>query len=70
MNIDLVKQKIESNINKKVIVTVYGLRNKVSRYEGVLYKTYPNIFSIIYNGVEKSFSYNEYITGDIKIKFL
>ena len=70
MNIDLVKQKIESNINKKVIVTVYGLRNKVSRYEGVLYKTYPNIFSIIYDGVEKSFSYNEYITGDIKIKFL
>lgn len=70
MNIDLVKQKIESNINKKVIVTVYGLRNKVSRYEGFLYKTYPNIFSIIYNGVEKSFSYNEYITGDIKIKFL
>lgn len=70
MNIDLVKQKIESNLNKKVIVTVYGLRNKVSRYEGILYKTYPNIFSIIYDGVEKSFSYNEYITGDIKIKFL
>lgn len=70
MNIDIVKQKIESNLNKKVIVSVYGLRNKVSRYEGILYKTYPNIFSIIYDGVEKSFSYNEYITGDVKIKFL
>ena len=70
MNIDLVRQKIESNLNKKVIVSVYGLRNKVSRYEGILYKTYPNIFSIISDGVEKSFSYNEYITGDVKIKFL
>ena len=70
MNIDLVRQKIESNLNKKVIITVHGLRNRVSRYEGFLYKTYPNIFTIIYDGVEKSFSYNEYITGDVKIRFL
>ncbi len=70
MNIELVKNKIESNINKKVVVTVYGMRNKISRYEGVLYKTYPNIFTILCNGVEKSFSYNDYITGYIKIKLL
>ena len=70
MNIDLVKSKIEKNLNKKVVVTVYGMRNKVNRYEGMLYKTYPNIFSIIYEGSEKSFSYNDYITGDIKIKFI
>ena len=70
MNIDLDRQKIESNLNKRVVVTVYGLRNKINRYEGTLYKTYPNIFSIIYEGVEKSFSYNDYITGDIKIKFI
>ena len=70
MNIDLVRQRIESNLNKRVIVTVYGLRNKINRYEGTLYKTYPNIFSIIYEGIEKSFSYNDYITGDIKIKFI
>ena len=70
MNIDIVRQKIESNLNKKVIVTVYGLRNKVSRYEGILYKTYPNIFSIMEDGIEKSFSYNDYIMGDIKIKIL
>ncbi len=70
MNIDLVKNKLEANLNKKVIVTVYGLRNKISRYEGILYKIYPNIFTIMYNGNEKSFTYNEYITGDIKIKFI
>ena len=56
MNIDLVKNKILNNLNKKVVVTVYGMRNKINRYEGVLYKVYPNIFSIIYDGVEKSFS--------------
>ena len=70
MNINLIKEKINNNLNKKVIVTVYGMRNKVTRYEGVLYKTYPNIFSILEDGGEKSFSYNDYIIGDIKIKFL
>ena len=70
MNIDIVKNKIASNLNKKVVVTVYGLRNKITRYEGILYKTYPNIFTILYEGNEKSFTYNEYITGDIKIKFI
>lgn len=70
MNIDIVKNKILNNLNRRVIVTVYGLRNKINRYEGILYKVYPNIFSIIENGVEKSFSYNDYIIGDIKIKFL
>ena len=70
MNINLVKSIIEKNLNKEVVIVVYGLRNKVSRYRGVLYKTYPNLFSIIENGVEKSFSYNDYITGDIKIKYI
>ena len=70
MNIDIVRQKINENLNKKVSVTVYGLRSKISRYEGILYKTYPNIFSIIEGGVEKSFSYNDYIKGDVKIKYL
>lgn len=70
MNIDIVRQKINENLNKRVRVTVYGLRNKISRYEGILYKTYPNIFSIMEDGVEKSFSYNDYIIGDVKIKYL
>ncbi len=70
MNIDLVRNKIESQLNKKVVITVYGMRNKISRYEGILYKTYPNIFTIMNDGVEKSFSYNDYITGNIKLRVL
>ena len=70
MNLDLVRNKIKDNLNRKVIVTVYGLRNRINRYEGILYKAYPNIFSILEDGKEKSFSYNDYITGDIKIKYL
>ena len=70
MNIDIVKNRINNNLNKKVRITVYGLRNKISRYEGILYKTYNNIFSIMTEDGEKSFSYNDYITGDIKVRLL
>lgn len=70
MNIDNIKNELQNNLNKKVLVTVHGMRNRTSRYEGVLYKLYPNIFSIITDDGEKSFSYNEYITGEVKIKYL
>ena len=70
MNINLIKDELASNLNRKVIVTVYGLRNKINRYEGILYKMYPNIFTILCDGMEKSFSYIDYITGDIKIKII
>ena len=69
MNLDTVKDNITKNIGKKVIVTVYGMRNKVNKYEGVLYKVYPNIFSIMTKKKKKSFSYNEYITGEVKIRY-
>ena len=69
MNLDAVKDNITKNIGKKVVVTVYGMRNKINKYEGVFYKVYPNIFSIMTDYGEKSFSYNEYITGEVKIRY-
>ena len=70
MNINIIKEQIAKNIGKKVIISVYGLRNKVNKYEGSIYKLYPNIFTILYNNEEKSFNYRDVITGDIKIKYL
>lgn len=70
MNSENVKNMIESNLGRKVKITVYGMRNKKDYYEGNLYKVYPNIFTIIYNGEEKSFSYRDVITKDINIKYL
>lgn len=70
MNINLIKNEIREKINSKVLVSVYGMRNRVNRYEGVIYKVYPNIFTIMENGEEKSFPYRDIITGDVKIKYL
>ena len=70
MNQNIIKEKIAKNINKRVLISVYGLRNKVNRYEGVIYKIYPNIFTILINNEEKSFNYRDVITGEVKIKYL
>ena len=70
MNLNQVKEKIANNLNKDVIVSVYGLRNRVDRFEGKLYKTYPNIFTVLIRGEEKSFTYRDIITGEVKIKYL
>lgn len=70
MNINLVKEEIKNNINRKVNISVYGLRNRINRYEGVIYKMYPNLFTVLVNGEEKSFNYRDVITGEVKIKYL
>ena len=70
MNINIVKEEISKNINKKVSIAVYGLRNRVNRYEGIIYKMYPNLFTVLVNGEEKSFTYRDVITGEVKIKYL
>ncbi len=70
MNLNIIKDQISKSLNKKVLVSVYGLRNRVDRYEGTLYKMYPNIFTILINGEEKSFTYRDVITGEVKLKYL
>ena len=70
MNINIVKEEIKSKINRKVSISVFGLRNRVNRYEGVIYKVYPNIFTVLIDDEEKSFTYRDVITGEVKIKYL
>lgn len=69
MNPDFVKEEIIKHHNKKVHITVYGMRGKTNSYTGLIKGIYPNIFTIKDNNSEKSFSYSDIITGDIKIKY-
>lgn len=70
MNINFIKDEITRKLNSKVSISVYGLRNRVNRYEGVLYKVYPSIFTVLIGNEEKSFTYRDVITGEVKIKYL
>lgn len=46
------------------------MRGKTSEYKGRIHAVYPNLFTIINNNQEKSFTYRDIITGDIKIKYM
>lgn len=70
MNIEFIKNDLKNKIGRRVKVTVFGIRNHVNFYEGEIYKIYPNIFTIMYQGTEKSFSYRDIITKDISVKFI
>lgn len=70
MNINIIKNEVKSKLNSKVIISVYGMRNRVNKFEGILYKVYPNLFTVLVNDEEKSFCYRDLITGDVKIKYV
>ena len=70
MNMNVIRESIERRVGSKVIITVYGMRSKIDKYEGFIYKTYSNIFTIKCNGEEKSFPYRDIITKEIIIKYV
>lgn len=69
MNLDIIKCELSKKINKKVIITEKGMRNRKNIFEGYLYKLYPNIFSIMTKDGEKTFSYADFATKTILIKY-
>jgi len=70
MNTEIKKQEIEKNLNRNVRVKVNGLRNKTNIYIGKLTATYPQIFTVLVDNDNKSFSYAELITGDVEIEYM
>ncbi len=69
MNLNVIKREVESKIGDSVQIVVYGMRNKTSTYFGKLKEVYPNIFTISTDIGEKSFSYADVCTGEVKIKY-
>ena len=69
MKIETIKNDLKNHLNHNVYIKVFGMRNKINEYYGKINGIYPNLFTIIDSEGEKSFSYRDIITGDIKIKF-
>ena len=68
MNLDLVREDIAKYLKKRVLIKVYGMRNKNYEYEGVLSAIYPYVFTVLIDGSEKSFNYADVIIGDVVVK--
>lgn len=70
MNIELIKNEIENHLNERVVIEVYGMRNKNFKYEGTIKSAYPYLFTVEIDGTQKSFNYADLITGDVVVKYL
>lgn len=70
MNLDTIKEDVKKHLNYKVLISVYGMRNKNYQIAGYISNVYPSIFTVNENGQEKSFNYSDIATGEISIKYL
>lgn len=70
MSLDKIKEEVKSHVNDRVLISVYGMRNKNYQVEGYISNVYPSIFTVNENGLEKSFNYSDIATGEISIKYL
>ena len=70
MNLDIVREIINGYLNKPVTKHVYGMRNKNNEYHGVVSGVYPYVFTVLINGVEKSFNFADVIIGDVVVKLM
>ena len=67
MNLDIVRERFESYLNRRVSVHVYGLRNKSEEFVGIISGVYPYVFTVRVNGMERSFNYADVVIGDIVV---
>ena len=67
MNLDKIKEEIASLINSEVMINVSGSRNKKQMYKGIINNVYSNIFTVLIEGVNKSFTYADVAIGDVII---
>ena len=70
MNPYVIKSALSKHINEKVIVNVYGMRNKNQSYIGTLKDIYPKIFTVICDDKIYSYSYSDIINGEVRLKFI
>jgi hypothetical protein len=68
MNTKKAKEYVRSLLNRNALFKVNIGRNKCEKFEGVVIKMYNNVFTVLVNGILKSFSYNDVFIGDVMIK--
>jgi len=70
MSLDNIKEDVKKHLNAKVVISVFGMRNKNYQVEGYISNVYPSIFTVNENGLERSFNYSDIATGEISIKYI
>ena len=61
------KEFIKSNFGRRVLIKVYGIRNKVDMIEGIISECYSHVFIVRTKFGNKSFAYTDVLVGNIRI---
>lgn len=72
--LNAIRNEIDSHVGEKVMLKANGGRKKVMVREGILEKTYPNIFVVRIEGKSKdirtiSYSYSDILTETVQLIF-
>ena len=65
--INNVNAVIKSLVNKEIMLKVSGSRAKTTMMKGIVNEVYSNIFTVLVDGVNKSFTYADVAIGDVCI---
>ena len=67
MNISDIRDEIKSLVNEEIMLKVSGSRAKTTMMKGIVNEVYSNIFTVLVDGVNKSFTYADVAIGDVCI---
>ncbi len=72
--LNAIKREIDSHVGEKVMLRANGGRKKIFVKEGILEKTYPNIFVVRVEGNSNdirtiSYSYSDILTETVQLIF-
>lgn len=70
MNPNVIRENLSAHKGERVLVNIFGMRNKNDKFIGILKDIYPSIFTIETNGSIKSFSYSELISKEVVLTFI
>ena len=70
MNPNVIRENLSAHKGERVLVNVYGMRNKNDKFIGILKDIYPSIFTVESNDTIKSFSYSELISQEVVLTFI
>lgn len=71
MNPYVIREELKKSVGKKVLVKIYGMRNKNDSFKGRIKDIYPQIFTIeTETNLIRSFSYSELISGEVVLTFI
>lgn len=70
MNPLVIRDNLLTKKGTRVLVQIYGMRNKKDKFVGTLKDIYPQIFTVEVEGTIRSFSYSELINGEVVLSFI